>query len=150
MSGLSLCVEVVPIRFFKRFQASIKTIRDWILHRLNNSRWPKVISHTRQGHWLRSLYRKTLAYFGQRGKDRLLEGFDYLIRMDEIPVSRRIKPGPVLIDTPYRRVSLSRDSIRDSNTGQRIEGGRSMNEEKTESDHTPVRSNSRSYRRHGD
>jgi len=79
-----------PSGFFKRFQASIKTIRDCIFYRLKDSRWPKAMSHTRQGHWLRSLYRKTLAYFGQRWKDRLLEGFDYLIRMDEIPVSRRI------------------------------------------------------------
>lgn len=79
-----------PSGFFKRFQASIETIRDCIVYRLANSRWPKAISHTRQGHWLRSLYRKTLAYFGQGWKDRLLEGFDYLVRMDEIPVSRRI------------------------------------------------------------
>jgi len=79
-----------PSDFFKRFQASIETIRDCIFYRLNNSRWPKAISHTRQGHWLRALYRKTLAYFGRGWKDRLLEGFDHLIQMDEIPVCRRI------------------------------------------------------------
>jgi hypothetical protein len=79
-----------PSGYFKRFQAATQTIRDCIDYRLSNSRWPKGIPHTRQGHWLRSLYRKTLAYFGQGWKGRLLEGFDYLIRMDEIPVSRRI------------------------------------------------------------
>jgi hypothetical protein len=79
-----------PSGFFKRFQASIKTIRECIFYRLNNGRWSKAISHTRQGHWLRSLRRKTLACCGQRLKHSLLDGFDYLIRMDEIPVSRRI------------------------------------------------------------
>ncbi len=79
-----------PSGYFKRFQAATQKIRDCIDYRLGNGRWPQGISHTRQGHWLRSLYRKTLAYFGQGWKSRLLEGFDYLIRMDEIPVSRRI------------------------------------------------------------
>ena len=79
-----------PSGYFKRFQAAINTIRDCIDYRLGNIRWPKGISHTRQGHWLRSLYRKILAYLGQGWKGRLLEGFDYLIGMDEIPVCRRI------------------------------------------------------------
>ena len=79
-----------PSGYFKGFQAAIQTIRDCINYRLGNNRWPKVISHTRQGHWLRALYRKTLAYCGQGWRDHLLEGFDYLIRMDQIPVSRRI------------------------------------------------------------
>lgn len=79
-----------PSGYFKRFQASIKTIRDCVFYRLKNSRWPKVFSHTRQGHWLRSLCKKTLAYCGQGWRDHFLEGFDYLIRMGENPVSRRI------------------------------------------------------------
>jgi hypothetical protein len=79
-----------PSGYFKRFQVSIQAIRDCIDYRLSTSRWPKGISHTRQGHWLRSLYRKTVAYFGQGWKGRLLEGFDSLMGMDEIPVSRRI------------------------------------------------------------
>ena len=87
------CHSVLRLRpsgYFKRFQAAIQTIRDCINYRLGNNRWPKVFSHTRQGHWLRSLYRKTLAHFGRGWKDRLLEGFDHLIQMGEIPVSRRI------------------------------------------------------------
>jgi len=79
-----------PSGFFMRFQASIVAIRSSIAFRLENGRWPPGCSRTRQGHWLRSLYRKTLAYFGQGWKNRLPEGFDFLIRIDEIPVSRRI------------------------------------------------------------
>jgi hypothetical protein len=79
-----------PSGYFKRFQAGIQTIRDCIDYRLANNRWPKVFSHTRQGHWLRSLYRKTFAYLGQGWMDHLLDGFDHLIQMNEIPVCRRI------------------------------------------------------------
>jgi len=79
-----------PSGYFKRFQAAIETIRDRLNYRLVNNRWPEGISHTRQGHWLRSLYKKTVAVLGQGWKGCLLKGFDHLMRMGEIPVSRRI------------------------------------------------------------
>jgi hypothetical protein len=79
-----------PLGYFKRFQAPIEKIRSSIAYRLRNGRWPPSLSRARQGHWLRSLYRKTLAYFGQGWKARLLDGFDCLSRINEVPVSRRI------------------------------------------------------------
>ena len=79
-----------PSGYFKRFQASIVAIRSSIAFRLENGRWPPGSSRTRQGHWFKSLYKKAFAYCGQGVMDRLMEGFDYLIRMGEIPVSRRI------------------------------------------------------------
>ena len=62
-----------PSGYFKRFQATIETIRSSIAFRLQNGRWPQGLLRARQGHWLRSLRRKTLAYFGQGWKGRLLE-----------------------------------------------------------------------------
>lgn len=79
-----------PSGYFSRFQAPVERIRSSIVYRLQNGRWPPESSRSRQGHWLRSVYRKTMAYFGQGWKDRLVEGFDHLVRMNEIPVSRRI------------------------------------------------------------
>lgn len=83
-------IRMRPSGFFKRFQASIDAICSSIAYRLEKGRWPPGSSRTRQGHWLRSLYRKTFAHRGQESKSRLLQGFDFLVRMDEIPVSRCI------------------------------------------------------------
>jgi len=79
-----------PLGYFKRLQASIKTIRSSIASRLENGRWPGGISRSRQGHWLRSLKRRVLAWFGQGWTNRLLEGFDELMLQNENPVCRRI------------------------------------------------------------
>ena len=79
-----------PSGYFERFQAPVEQIRSSIAYRLQYGRWPKGSTRARQSHWLRALYRKTTAYFGQGFKARLLEGFDYLVRINEIAVSRRI------------------------------------------------------------
>ena len=74
------CHSVIRLRpsgYLKRFQASVSAIRSSIVFRLENSRWPPVCFRTRQGYWLRSLYKKNLACFGLIAKDRLLDGFDY-------------------------------------------------------------------------
>ena len=78
---------------------SIKTIRDCIFYRLKNSRWPKAISHTRQGHWLRSLYRKTPAYInkvqldGQFEATRLFRTLFDIILIDYLVVPSNLKGG---------------------------------------------------------
>jgi hypothetical protein len=85
------CVlRLKPAGYFKRFQAPVEEIRSSIAYRLQYGRWPNGSSRARQSHWLRALYRKIVAYLGKGFKMRLLEGFDYLTQMDEVPVSRRI------------------------------------------------------------
>ena len=79
-----------PSGYFKRFQAPVEHIRSSIAYRLQYGRWPEGSSRARQSLWLRALYRKIVAHLGQGFKMRLMEGFDYLTQMDEVPVSRRI------------------------------------------------------------
>jgi hypothetical protein len=83
-------VKLKPKGYFSRFQASIETIRSSISYRLKKGRWPPGLSRPRQGHWLRSLRRKILAYLGQGWKGRVLEGFDHLLSRGINPVSRSI------------------------------------------------------------
>jgi len=87
-----------PAGYFRRFQASVSTIRSSIATRLQTGRWPPGISRSRAGHWLRSLKQKTAAHLGQGWLgERLLEAFDRLIFLGKIPVSRSfkavLKPG---------------------------------------------------------
>ena len=83
-------VKLKPGGYFSRFQAPIATIRFSLSHRLRYGRWPPGLSRSRQGHWLRSLRRKILAYLGQGWKGRVLEGFDHLLSRGINPVSRSI------------------------------------------------------------
>ena len=83
-------IRVRPSGYFKRVQAPVLAIRSCIRFRIENGRWPPGGSRSRCGHWLRSLARKVSAWFGQRWSNRLLEGFDELVRRGENPVRRRI------------------------------------------------------------
>lgn len=85
--GCGCVMRVRPHGYLSRFQASIDTIRVSLSHRLRYGRWPPGLSRSRQGHWLRSLRRKTLAYLGQA---HLLEAFDRLLSRRINPVSRSI------------------------------------------------------------
>lgn len=83
-------IRVRPEGYFPRFQASIKSIRSRIAHRLDTGRWAVGMSRSRQGHWLRSLRRKVQAHLGGQWMDRLLECFDHLAPTKLVPVSRSI------------------------------------------------------------
>jgi hypothetical protein len=83
-------IRLRPEGYLSHFQAPIDTIRHKLSFRLRYGRWPPGASRSRQGHWLRSLRRKVLAYFGQTFKERLLEGFDHLLSRGINPVSRSI------------------------------------------------------------
>jgi hypothetical protein len=83
-------IRLRPWGYFKRFQASVETIRSSISHRLKTGRWPPCFPHTRQGHWLRALRRKAAAFLNNTWDQGLLKAFDYLIEQGHIPVSRSI------------------------------------------------------------
>lgn len=83
-------IRLRPRGYFKRFQASVMTIRSSISHRLKTGRWPPGIIHTRHGHWLRALRRKAAAFLNNTWDQGLLKAFDYLVEHGHIPVSRSI------------------------------------------------------------
>lgn len=88
--GCGCVMRVRPKGYLSRFQAPIDTIRFNLSHRLRYGRWPPGLSRSRQGHWLRSLRRKILAYLGQGWKEAVVEGFDLLLSRGINPVSRAI------------------------------------------------------------
>lgn len=79
-----------PAGYFKRFQASIETIRSSISIKTLKCRWLPGISRTRQGHWWRALKRRIAAYLGNTWKRGVLAGFDHLLVLSQVPVSRSI------------------------------------------------------------
>lgn len=84
-------IKLKPKGYFRRFQATTEIIRFHIAHRLRTGRWPpRRCSCPRCRHWLRALKRQALAHLGMKSIGRLLEAFDQLIEMGNIPVSRAI------------------------------------------------------------
>jgi hypothetical protein len=76
-----------PNGFFRRFQASIETIRSSLSRRLSGGRYLSGISKSRQRHWLKGLLRNVTAYLGDQWNRRLLDGFDHLKACGFIPVT---------------------------------------------------------------
>lgn len=87
------CGSVIRIRpkgYFKRFQASIETIRSSITLKSERNRWLPDISRTRQCHWFRALQKRIKAYLTGTWIDGAVAGFEYLLQLGQIPVSRFI------------------------------------------------------------
>ncbi len=81
------CVFLMkPEGYFSRFHVPIEIIYVCLKHRLRSGRWNPFIGKSRQRHWLLTLKKKTMAWFGT-GKD-LLAAFKALVSMGIIPVSR--------------------------------------------------------------
>jgi hypothetical protein len=78
-----------PCGYFKRFQAAVHTMALCLAYRLQTGRWAPGSSRSRQGHWLRSLKKKAVAYLGLEGLAvQLLQAFDQIMEKGSIPVSR--------------------------------------------------------------
>jgi hypothetical protein len=84
----SCIIRMKPQGYFRRFQACIHMIRSCIAQRLVLGKWRLDISKSRQRHWLSALRRNTMAYFGM--SMHLLGGYDRLLEIGAIPVSRTI------------------------------------------------------------
>jgi hypothetical protein len=83
-------IRLRPKGYFKRFQASIETIRSSISCKAATNRWIAGIERTRQCHWFRSLCRRIKVYLSHTWCQGIIAGFDYLLQLGQIPVSRAI------------------------------------------------------------
>jgi hypothetical protein len=81
-------VRMKPKGYFRRFQASIDVIRSSLSKRLTAGKWCTGRSTSRQRHWLSALRSNVAAVLGTGGQ--LMTGFDRLILMGIVPVSRGI------------------------------------------------------------
>ena len=83
-------IRLRPKGYFKRFQASVDTIRSSIVLKSKTNRWLPGLSRTRQCHWFRSLCKRIRVYLTDTWSLGVVAGFDYLLQLDHIPVSRAI------------------------------------------------------------
>ena len=83
-------IKLKPKGYFRRFQATIESIRFHIVSRLKTGKWPQGCSCSRCRHWLSALKRQTMAHLGIEWIGHLSKAFDRLIEMGEVPVSRSI------------------------------------------------------------
>ena len=83
-------IRLRPKGYFKRFQASIETIRSSITSKSIMNRWLPGISRSRQCHWFRALNKRLNAYLTGVWVGGVLAGFDRLLQLGQIPVSRFI------------------------------------------------------------
>jgi hypothetical protein len=83
-------IRLRPKGYFKRFQASIGTIRSSIACKAATNRWIAGVERTRQSHWFRFLCKRIKIYLTDTWREGIVVGFDYLLQLGQIPVSRGI------------------------------------------------------------
>jgi len=83
-------IRLKPKGFFRRFQASIATIRSSLVSRLTGTGYLGGISISRQRHWLNGLARNVMAHLGNHWRGRLLDGFDRLVGCGYVPVASAV------------------------------------------------------------
>ena len=79
-----------PKGYFKRFQAPIETIRSSVACKSSMNRWLPGISRTRQRHWFNAVVKRIKAFLTDTWKRSIVDGFDYLLKQGQTPVSRTI------------------------------------------------------------
>lgn len=82
-------IRLRPYGYFKRFQASIATIRASIVSKVSDGKWIDDICRNRQRHWYNALLKKISAYLTNIWQDPAT-GFDRLLELGQIPVCRSI------------------------------------------------------------
>jgi len=83
-------IRLRPKGYFKRFQASVETIRSRSACKSTQNRWLPGISRSRQCHWFRSLCQRIKVYLTDTWCQGVVAGFDYLLQLGQIPTSRSI------------------------------------------------------------
>jgi len=79
-----------PKGYWQRIQATIATVRQCVIDRLEKGRWPPGSNPARGRHWLGGLRRQVRARLGMSYAERLVEGFSDLLRLGVCAVSRAI------------------------------------------------------------
>jgi hypothetical protein len=83
-------IQMRPASHFSRFQSSREIIRSALARRITHGKWPPGQFSGRMRHWLRNLKRQIRAHLTEKWKSGLMKGFDRLVAMGHVPVSRSI------------------------------------------------------------
>jgi hypothetical protein len=82
-------IQMRPTSHFSRFQSSRNAIHSALVERIIRGKWPPGHSG-RMRHWLRNLRRQIRVHLTEKWKSGLLKGFDRLVTMGRVPISRSI------------------------------------------------------------
>jgi hypothetical protein len=83
-------IQMRPSSHFSRFQSSRKAIRYALVQRIIRGKWPPGQVSGRMRHWVRNLRLQIRAHLTEKWKSGLMKGFDRLVAMGHVPVSRSI------------------------------------------------------------
>lgn len=83
-------IRLRPAGYWRRIQATVTTVRQHVLDRLEKGRWPPGSNSARGRHWLRALKRQVRTRLGLSYAERLAEGFSELLRRGVCAVSRAV------------------------------------------------------------
>jgi hypothetical protein len=83
-------IRLRPSGYWRRIQATVATVRQCVLERIEKGRWPPNSNPPRQRHWLRALKRQVRTRLGMSWAERLTEGFSELVRLGVCAVSRAV------------------------------------------------------------
>lgn len=83
-------IRLRPEGYFRRFQAPVAIIRASILCKSARDRWLAGIDRCRQCHWFSALKKRITAYLTNTWRKGIVAGFDYFLKLGQIPVSRTI------------------------------------------------------------
>lgn len=83
-------IRLRPSGYWRRIQATVATVRQCVLDRLEKGRWPPGSNPARQRHWLRALKRQVRTHLGISSAQDLAQGFSELLRRGVGAVSRAV------------------------------------------------------------
>lgn len=83
-------IRLRPVGYWKRIQATIATVRQCLIDRLEKGRWPPGCNCARGRHWLGGLRRQVRTHLGMSYADQLAEGFSELVHRGVCAVSRAV------------------------------------------------------------
>lgn len=84
-------IKLKPAGLFKGFQTPVKTIKQSIMDRFAKKKYSTSAPRQNQDYWLRNLNKNIRVLLGESMKDRLVEGFEKILKMGFIPVSCSIR-----------------------------------------------------------
>jgi hypothetical protein len=83
-------IRMRPSGYWRRIQATVATVHQCVVHRLEKGRWPPGSNPARGRHWLRALKRQVRAHLGMSYAEDLVQGFTELMRPGVCAVSRAV------------------------------------------------------------
>ena len=83
-------IRLRPSGYWRRIQATVATVRQCVVDRLEKGRWPPGSNPARGRHWLGGLRRQVRTHLGMSYAQDLAQGFLELVRRGVCAVSRTV------------------------------------------------------------